>query len=71
MLVGVLLSGILFAAKIAQIFHVSSTLSAGGQHRNYRVEGQLFYASAKGFMAAFDIREAVEGVTIDVSRAHI
>ena len=70
-LVGVLLSGIFFAWKIAQLFGVSSSLSADGRHRTYVVEGQLFFGSAEDFMAAFDFKEALEKVTIDVSRAHI
>ncbi len=70
-LIGVLLSGIFFAWKIAQLFRVSSSLSEDGRHRTYIVEGQLFFASAEDFMAAFDFKEALEKVTIDVSRAHI
>lgn len=70
-LVGVLLSGIFFAWKIAQLFAVTSTISEDGRHRTYTVEGQLFFASAEDFMAAFDFKEAAEKVTIDVSRAHI
>ncbi len=70
-LVGVLLSGIFFAGKIAQIFRVGSTLSDDGTTRRYRVEGQLFFASVEDFNAAFDFREAVERVVIDVSDAHI
>lgn len=70
-LVGVLLSGIFFAGKIAQLFRVHSTLSADGRERVYVVEGQLFYASVEDFMAAFDFREALERVIIDVSAAHI
>jgi SulP family sulfate permease len=70
-LVGVLLSGIFFAWKIAQIFRVTSTLSEDGTARTYVVEGQIFFASADAFNAAFDFREVLEGVTIDVSRAHI
>lgn len=70
-LVGVLLSGIFFAGKIAQLFRVSSTLSADGRSRTYRIEGQLFYASVEDFMRAFDFKEALERVTIDVSAAHI
>ena len=70
-LVGVLLSGIFFAWKIAQLFRVSSTLSDDGRSRTYVVEGQLFFASAEDFMAAFDFKETLEKVTIDVSRAHI
>lgn len=70
-LVGVLLSGIFFAWKIAQLFRVSSTISDDGRHRTYLVEGQLFFASAENFMAGFDFKEAPERVTIDVSQAHI
>ncbi|MEP2922971.1 MAG: SulP family inorganic anion transporter, partial [Bauldia litoralis] len=70
-LVGVLLSGIFFAWKIAQIFRVTSTLSEDGKARTYLVEGQVFFASADAFTAAFDFKEALEKVTIDVSRAHI
>ncbi|MCB1494465.1 MAG: SulP family inorganic anion transporter [Bauldia sp.] len=70
-LVGVLLSGIFFAWKIAQIFRVTSTLSPDGKARTYVVEGQVFFASADAFTAAFDFKEALEKVTIDVSRAHI
>ena len=70
-LVGVLLSGLFFAWKIAQIFRVTSSLSEDGRVRTYRVEGQLFFASAEAFTAAFDLREALEQVVIDVSRAHI
>jgi SulP family sulfate permease len=70
-LVGVLLSGIFFAWKISQIFRVSSALSDDGTHRTYLVEGQIFFASAHAFSAAFDFREALEKVTIDISRSHI
>ncbi|WP_242508204.1 SulP family inorganic anion transporter [Rhodothalassium salexigens] len=70
-LVGVLLSVTFFAWKIAQVFRVTSTLSADGRQRTYRVEGQIFFVSADDFLAAFDFKEAVERVTIDVSQAHI
>nr|WP_272209814.1 SulP family inorganic anion transporter [Marinicella sp. W31]MDC2875645.1 SulP family inorganic anion transporter [Marinicella sp. W31] len=70
-LVGVLLSGIFFAWKIAQLFGVRSELSDDGTVRTYHVEGQLFFASVEDFNAAFDFREALEKVVIDVSRAHI
>jgi SulP family sulfate permease len=70
-LAGVLLSGIFFSWKIAQIFRVTSTLSEDGTARTYVVEGQVFFASADDFTAAFDFKEALERVTIDVSRAHI
>lgn len=70
-LVGVLLSGIFFAWKIAQLFRVTSEITADGTHRTYHVLGQLFFASSEDFMRAFDFKEAPEKVTIDLSRAHI
>ena len=70
-LVGVLLSGIFFAGKIAQLFRITSTLSTDGRQRTYVLEGQLFYGSAEDFADAFDFREALDRVTIDVSQAHI
>jgi SulP family sulfate permease len=70
-LVGVLLSGIFFAGKIAQLFKVTSTVSKDGRARTYIIEGQLFYGSVEDFMNAFDFREALDRVVIDVSRAHI
>lgn len=70
-LVGVLLSGIFFAGKIAQLFSVRSAISDDGRVRTYHVEGQLFYGSVEDFMDAFDFKEATDQVVIDVSRAHI
>ena len=70
-LVGVLLSGIFFAGKIAQIFRLTSTASSDGRCRTYVVEGQVFFASAEKFLDAFDFKEALEKVTIDLSKAHI
>ncbi|NDW05592.1 SulP family inorganic anion transporter [Jiella pacifica] len=70
-LVGVMLSGVFFASKVAQIFRVTSTLSEDGLTRTYRVEGQVFFASSDRFASAFDFKEAVEKVVIDVTSAHI
>jgi len=67
----VLLSGIFFAGKIAQLFRVTATLSDDRTTRTYVVEGQLFFASADTFAASFDFKEALDRVVIDVSRAHI
>jgi sulfate permease, SulP family len=69
--VGVLLSGIFFAWKVAQIFRVSSVLTADGKERDYLVEGQLFFASTEDFLAAFDFKEKLERVRLDLSQAHI
>jgi sulfate permease, SulP family len=70
-LVGVLLSGIFFAGKIAQLFRVTTGISPDGRVRTYRVEGQLFYGSVEDLMRAFDFREVPERVVIDVGAAHI
>lgn len=70
-LMGVLLSGLFFAWKISQIFRVTSELSDDGRTRSYLVEGQVFFASAEPFTAAFDFREVLDKVVIDVQRAHI
>ena len=69
--VGVLFSGIFFAWKISQIFLVTSSVTEDGTARTYIVEGQLFFASAEKFTAAFDFKEALDKVIIDVSHAHI
>ncbi|MFN7224709.1 MAG: SulP family inorganic anion transporter [Paracoccaceae bacterium] len=70
-LLGVLLSGIFFAGKISQLFRVTTTISPDGSVRTYRIEGQLFYASVEDFMNAFDFKEALERVILDVTDAHI
>ena len=57
-IVGVMLSGIFFASKVAQIFSVTSTLSGDGRERTYRVIGQVFFASAGTFSEAIDVLEA-------------
>jgi sulfate permease, SulP family len=69
-LVGVLLSALFFAHKIGKILHIGSTLAEDGLCRHYQVVGQVFFTSAERFIASFDLKEAVEKVRIDVSRAH-
>ena len=69
-LAGVLLSGFFFAHKVGQILRVRSRTDDEGRVRVYTVTGQVFFASAERFVAAFDYKEVIEKVTIDVSRAH-
>ena len=69
-LVGVLLSGFFFAHKVGQILHIGSMSEDEGRVRTYQVTGQVFFASAERFVNAFDFREVIEKVRIDVSRAH-
>jgi sulfate permease, SulP family len=70
-LVGVLFSGIFFAWRIAKEFNFETQLSEDGKKRTYRFEGQLFYATVGDFNEAFDFKEVLEHVTIDVGSAHI
>jgi SulP family sulfate permease len=68
--VGVLLSALSFARKVAQIIRVRSELDNAKDCRTYFVQGQIFFASAGDFAAAFDFKEALAKVKIDVSHAH-
>ncbi len=69
-LVGVLLSGVFFASKVARLSRTTSRLSEDGKTRTYVVEGQVFFASAGTFADAIDLNEAVERIVVDVSAAH-
>ncbi len=68
--VGVLLSALCFAAKISVLMKVTPALSDDGKTRLYNVSGQLFFASTTAFTAAFNFRESISRVVIDVSQAH-
>ena len=66
---GVILSGLFFAGKVKRIFSVDSELSSDGATRHYRVSGQVFFASSESFVDAFDFKEVLDRVVIDVSDA--
>jgi SulP family sulfate permease len=70
-LVGVVLSAILFARKIAHLVEVESRLSADGKTRSYRVTGQIFFVSVEQFVGGFDFDEKVERVEIGFDHAHL
>ncbi|MGQ4879720.1 SulP family inorganic anion transporter [Billgrantia sp. LNSP4103-1] len=68
--VGVLLAAMFFANKVGNILYIGSEEADEGRRRIYRVVGQVFFASSERFGNAFDFKESVEKVTIDLSRAH-
>jgi len=68
-LAGVLLAAMFFAYKIGR-FMVVKTEPAGADCTIYRVIGQVFFASAENFSNAFDFKEAVSRVHIDLTQAH-
>ena len=69
-LAGVILSGLFFASKVKRLFTVATDLSADGRSRTYRIAGQVFFASSERFVDAFDFKEVLDRVVIDVSQAH-
>ncbi|MGM0913449.1 MAG: SulP family inorganic anion transporter [Pseudomonadota bacterium] len=68
--VGVLLAAMFFANKVGNILYIGSEEGDEGSTRVYKVVGQVFFASSERFGNAFDFKETVEKVTIDLSRAH-
>ena len=69
--VGVLLSSLFFAYKVSRLVEIHSVLSDSKKERIYNVHGQLFFVSASRFADAFDFKEVLENVVIDVSRSHL
>ena len=65
--VGVLLSGVFFALKVARLLQVGHADDADGVRR-YRVSGQVFFASADAFIDAFDPR-GLPGSTVEITLA--
>ena len=68
-LVGVLLSALFLAQKLENDVHIETTL-----HQNtriYDVRGQLFFSSSERFTKAFDFKENVQHVIIDLTHSHI
>jgi len=70
-LAGVLLAAMFFANKVGHYLHIDSQLDSDGNQRTYRVVGQVFFSSSDKFSAAFDFKEAIARITIDLSHAHL
>src|SRR5690606_3724518 len=68
--VGVLLAALFFANKIGHYLYVESSIDGDGRERRYNVIGQVFFSSSEKFVAAFDFKEAIDKVVIDLHRAH-
>lgn len=69
-LVGVLLSALFFANKISRYMAVDSSYDKDTRTRTYLVKGQVFFSSADKFIDAFDFKEVLSKVVLDVSQAH-
>lgn len=67
-LAGILLSAILFVAKISKI----NVVTQRAEHTIvYHVEGQLFFASVERFVDSFDYTIRDTKITLDFSDAHV
>nr|WP_088011916.1 SulP family inorganic anion transporter [Gottfriedia acidiceleris] len=67
-IIGILLSAVFFASKISKV-KVTSQLEVN--KRVYKVEGQLFFASVTDFVEAFNFKDEVKKIEVDLSNAHI
>jgi SulP family sulfate permease len=69
--VGVVLSALLFARKVADIAFMEDALSDEGRTRTYVLNGDLFFVTVTGFLAHIDFQEDVDRVVFDLSRGHV
>ena len=69
-LIGVLLSALFFASKIERYLSVESLYDESSRTRTYQVKGQVFFSSSDKFIDAFDFKEVLSKVVLDVSNAH-
>ncbi len=69
-LVGVVMSAVLFARKVGKLVSVERTFTLEGR-RVYVVRGELFFVSVEAFIASIDFNEQLSDVEIDLSRAHV
>ncbi len=67
---GVLLASLFFANKISHFMYCEKSFEEASDTRIYRFVGQIFFNSADRFADAFDYREDVKNVIIDMSHAH-
>ncbi len=70
-MLGVVLSAIFFMRKVGKTIVVEPIADAGDEVLRYRVEGQLFFASAEVFAAGFEHHGHPKRVEIDLSAAHL
>ncbi|MGA9046952.1 SulP family inorganic anion transporter [Sulfuricurvum sp.] len=67
---GVLLASLFFANKISHLMYWDKSYEESSDTRIYKFVGQIFFNSADRFADAFDYKEEVKNVVIDVTRAH-
>ena len=68
--IGVLMSLYSFARKAALLVRIGSEMDSTGEKRTYFVQGNLFFVSAGTLSRAFNHKEVLSTVVIDLSQAH-
>ncbi len=68
---GVITAMVVFARRVAHLVDVTSVLAPDGSTRVYSVTGELFFASDRELITAFDYAGDPARVIIDFSRAHV
>ncbi|MNI77272.1 putative transporter [compost metagenome] len=66
--IGVLLSALVFAWKIARIRIMHEEAD---EVRTYRVSGQMFFGTVTNFLSEFDPANDPEKIVIDFSKSHV
>jgi len=69
--VGVILSALFFARRVAHLTTFNSVLSPDGSERMYRIVGDLFFAATDDLTDHFDYDGDPDRVVIDLSDAHV
>ena len=70
-IVGISLNALLFSRKLADLVFVDTVLSPNANERIYSVAGQIFFVSVNNFLKAFNFKEDIELVRIDLTHAHL
>lgn len=68
---GTVAATLLFARRVAHLVEVTSVLDPDGTTRVYSVSGELFFASDRELVGAFDFAGDPPRVIVDLSRAHV
>ncbi|MCW2920967.1 MAG: sulfate transporter [Thermoleophilia bacterium] len=69
--VGVVTAMVVFARRVAHLVEVTSVLTPDGGTRVYSVVGELFFASDRELITAFDYAGDPPRVVIDLTNAHV
>lgn len=69
--VGIILSALFFARKVAKLVSINSSFDEASATRTYTIGGQLFFVSIEEFLRSFDFEERIEHVKIDLAHAHL